>query len=327
MGQLFLGSHLARNPFMTRIRCTLALFLISITTADTSAQFLPPPVIMVQQPGIGFQYNGGRMSVVGFIPTGGVIAYGPYGPIRYPGNTRIVVQVITPTGASERLRAPRPDDAYDLTGIDLDAEPPSKIWGGKPAVAKNAKEALAKKAEVAKVAPPEPKKEAKPEALPPPQPKVDPRPLWQRLADDGIAAFRAGEYGVALLRFRQAEADPAATRALFLQAQAAIAVGKYRHAAQLIQEGLVKNPKWPASGFQPKSELYADNDDVWKAHRKQLEQAQLNDPTDAGFLFLLGYLAWFDGQRDIAVIYFQQARAQAADPQWADLFLKAAKNN
>jgi tetratricopeptide (TPR) repeat protein len=304
---------------MTWIRCTQALLLITIATADASAQFLQPPVIIVQQPGIGFQYNSGRLRIAGFIPVM------PYGPIGYPAsNSRIVVQVVTPTVVSERLRAPRPDDAYDLAGIDLDVQPAAKIWGDKPALAKNPKEPPAKKAEAAKVAPPEPKKQVKPEVLLPPEPRVDRRPLGQRLIDDGIAAFRAGEYGVALLRFRQSEADP---RALFLQAQASIAIGKYRHAAQLIQEGLVKNPQWPASGFRPKAELYANDEDVWKAHRKQLEQVQLNDPTDADLLFLLGYLAWFDGQRDIAVIYFQQSRAQAADRQWADLFLKAGKVN
>jgi hypothetical protein len=300
---------------MTWIRCTLALLLITIITAEASAQFLQPPVIIVQQPGIGFQYNGGRMRIAGFLP---------YGPIGYPAyNTRIVVQVVTPTVVSERLRAPRRDDAYDLAGIDLDAEPAAKIWGDKPAIAKNPKEAPAKKAEVAKVAPPEPKKQIKPEALPPPQEKKAPRPLWQRLMDDGIEAFRAGEYGVALLRFRQTDAD----RALFLQAQACIAIGKYRDAAKLIQDGLKTQPNWPASGFQPKAELYANDEEAWKTHRKQLELVQLNEPTNADFLFLLGYLAWFDGQRDIAVIYFQQSRAQAADPQWADLFLKAAKVN
>ena len=301
---------------MTWIRCILALLLITITTVDVSAQFLPPPVIFVPQPGIGFQYNAGRLRVAGFIPTGG-----PYGAFGLPAySSRVVVQVITPTVIVERIRTPRPIDAHDLAGIDLDVEPLSKIWGNKPAVAKN--EPPAKKVEVAKVAPPEPKKQAKPELLPPPPPKFDPRPLGQRLLDDGIAAFRAGDYGVALLRFRQTDTD----RALFLQAQACIAVGKYRDAAKLIQEGLAKNPQWPTSGFRPKAELYADQEPIWKAHRQQLEQVQLNDAANADYLFLLGYLAWFDGQRDIAVIYFQQSRAQAADPQWADLFLKAGKN-
>ena len=306
---------------MTRIRCTLALLLIAIIKAEASAQFPPPPVILVPQAGIGFQYSSGRVRFAGFIP------YGSYGPLGYSAfDTRVIVTVPPPKAASERLRAPRSDDAYDVAGIDLDIESPSKIWGKKPVIAKN--EPPANKVEVAKVAPPEPKKQVKPEVPPPPpQEKVDPRPLWHRLLDDGIAAFRAGEYGVALFRFRQIEADPAADRALFLQAQASIAVGKYLDAARLIREGLKTQPKWPTSGFQPKAELYADQEAIWKAHRQQLEQAQLNEPTDADFLFLLGYLAWFDGQREIAVIYFQQSRAQAADPRWADLFLQAGEGN
>jgi hypothetical protein len=71
--------------------------------------------------------------------------------------------------------------------------------------------------------------------------------------------------------------------------------------------------------------MYAKDAERFDQQVTRLEQVQRTHPKDADYLFLLGYLAWFDGQRKAAVDYFQQSRALAADPQWADLFLKAAK--
>ena len=59
---------------------------------------------------------------------------------------------------------------------------------------------------------------------------------------------------------------------------------------------------------------------------RTIEQTQAKNPKNADYLFLLGYVAWFEGERDRAVDYFQQSRALAAEPRWADVFLKAAKN-
>ena len=98
-------------------------------------------------------------------------------------------------------------------------------------------------------------------------------------------------------------------------------------AVQLLHEGLLHLPKWPDSGYRPKVELYGNQDDVWKQHRDRLEGAQREQPKNADLLFLLGYLAWFDGERVTAVGYFQQSRALAAETRWADLFLKAGKVN
>ena len=292
---------------MTWMRSSSALLLVLITLPQASAQFFPPPVILVPQPGVGFQYNGGRLKIAGFVPSG------PYGygyAVPASMETRITVQVVTPTVIIRRPRSLAPyGESFDLAGIDLDVEPASKIWGEKkPALAKKAEPIP--KAELAKVPPP----------APPQEKVVDRRPEGVRLLEDGIRAFRNGEYGVALLRFRQSDAE----RAIFLQAQASIALGRYAEAAVLIQDGLRDSPDWPRSGFRPRIELYANEDAVWDAHRTRVETAQKLAPNNANLHFLLGYLAWFDGERDLAVVHFRASRALAINPRWADLFLKAA---
>lgn len=347
---------------MTRIRCTLAILFSIALTAEASAQFFPPPIFgvpVVVQGGVQFKLGGQRLRINGFVPLGpatpavlpvtptpfGLVpvapAFVPYGygygyPFVAPGfpfpgygsiSQRYTLQVITPAVIVQGRGA----EAYDLSGIDLDVESPDKIWAPKQAVAKGG---APKKVEVAKAPPPPAEKKVEVAAAPakppppPPPPKVEPVPEGQRLTDLGIAAFRKGEYGVAILRLRQsADANPPGPRAAFLQGQACIAVGKYREAAQLIQTGLQGQPTWPTSAFRPKVELYDNKDDVWKEHRTALETAQKLDPKNADYLFLLGYLSWFDGERDAARDYFQQARRLAAEPRWSDAFLKVAKND
>jgi uncharacterized protein HemY len=159
-------------------------------------------------------------------------------------------------------------------------------------------------------------------AVPPALPKNE----GERFLDLGVAAFKNGEYGLAIRWFREAsEADRAPPRAVFYLGQAYLAVGKYREAASVIRDGLDAQNRWPAHAFKPKAELY-DNDVLeFKLHREHLEQAQKAAPKNADYLFLLGYWCWFDGQRDAAVDFFQQARVLAADPEAPDLFLRAAK--
>lgn len=327
---------------MTRIRCTAALFLGLAINAEATAQFFPVfgmPIVV--QNGIDFQYSGRRLKVNGFIPTGnpyGAVlpvtptpfgfqrvgpAYLPYG-YGYPGygsvEQRVTVHIINPPTLVQPRRGLQPYiEQYDLSGIDLDIEPASKIWGKKPEqVARPApvKPAAEKKVEVAANV-------VKPPA--PPLPRVEVVPEGQRLHDLGVKAFRNREYGLAMLRFRQAvTVEPPMPRALFLHGQALIAVGKYRDAAEIIQLGLQVQPLWPGSGFRPKVELYDNQNDEWNEHRKQLEDAQRLQPKNAEYLFLLGYLAWFDGQRDAAVDYFERSRTLAVDPGWNDAFLKVA---
>jgi hypothetical protein len=331
---------------MTGIRWFSAIVLGVILTADASAQFLPyPPAagIPVLVPnGLDFSYRTRNARVAGFIPTGGasigVLPVGPTGGYLQPyypyyptyppvilgaveNNTTL--QIFNPPGVGYQRRSLAPY-MPDVSGIDLDEESPSKIWGKKPGAPKvaAAKEAAPKKAEAAKIELPQ---ERNAPANLPKQPKMEVVPADQRLLETGTAAFRNGDYGIAIMRFRQlSEADPPVTRAMFLQAQAYIAVGKYKEAIQLLQQGLKRQPNWHQSEFRPKADLYGKDEELWKQHVNRLEKAQRQQPKNAEFLFLLGYMSWFDGEKDAAVDYFQQARALTFDTQWADLFLKAA---
>ena len=285
---------------MTRIRLLLAFLCGAAFDGATPAQFIGPP-----------QY--GFMQVA-YSPYFG----NPYAPIYGAIDRRVSVQVIAPTIL---VRPRRP--AYDLSGIDLDIESPEKIWGKKSELVK-APGAGAK--EIAKPMPPEEKKvpviaPGKPPPAPPPVKMV---PQGERLIEMGIAAFQDGEFNIAILRFRQAaETQPPGPRAIFLQAQATIAVGKFHEAVELLQKELARQPDWPMSGFRPKAELYGDPE-AWNAQRERLLIAQKLHPKNANFPFLLGYLSWFDGERDVALDHFQQSRALMADPRWSDLFLKGA---
>lgn len=342
---------------MTWTRCTLAVAIALAGATHASAQFLPIIGLpTIGQGGIAFQIGGRNLSIGGFVPLGppypavlpvtptpfgyrpvgpAFLPYGYYGYSVAPGfpfpgygaiNRSVTVQVVNPTVVVQSRRPP----TVDLSGIDLDVESPDKIWG-------TSKQALAKapapkKAEAAKIPePPPPKKQqvaAAPEKPPPPAPKPKPEPITEgeRFVKLGIKAFKRGDYGVAVLRFQQAsDADPPGPRSYFLEAQAAIAVGKYRDAVRFIQRGLRNRPDWPLSGFRPRLELYDNNADLWHEHRGAIEKAHKLDPQNADYLFLLGYLDWFDGDRETAVAYFQQARAFAADVRWSDMFLKVAK--
>lgn len=351
---------------MTRTRSILAIFLGLTLTADAPAQFLPIIGLpTVGQAGVAFRFGGKRNFIAGFIPAGdpypailpvtptpqgfrqvgpAIVPFGygvPYGypPVApgfpFPGygvvEQRFTVQIINPPGLAPGVGLRQ---VPDTSGIDLDVQGAAAIWGEKPALAKG--KAPAKPIEVVKVEPNGPAinkggvaaaNQAKPPALAA-APKIELPPDGRKLNDLGIAAFRNGDYGLAILRFRQAvDDDRPAPRALFLRAQALIAVGKYHDAVELIQQGLQRDANWPSSGFNPRAEMYDNNMDEWKDHRQSLEQTQLKNPKNADYLFLLGYLYWFDGERGVAADYFQQSRVLAAEPRWADAFLKAGKGN
>lgn len=320
---------------MTRTRWILALLLGLTLTADASAQFFPViglPVIA--RDGVSFHIGGRRLRIDGFFPLGdpytvivpvtptrfgyrqvapAYLPYGYYGygyPVYGSVEQRVSVTIINPPAIVSPRQAQN-----DLSGIDLDVESPDKLWGKRPGVVK--REQPGEKIQVAA-------NQAKPAVLP--RPKIDePLPEGQRFLEMGIAAFKAGEFGLALLRFRQADDSvPLALRAQFYQGQALIAMGKYHEAAEILQEALRNQPNWPAAAFRPRKDMYGDQDAAWREHRNRLERAQVLHPKDADHLFLLGYLAWFDGQRDTAVEYFTQAKTLAANPRWSDLFLKVA---
>jgi hypothetical protein len=291
---------------------------------DARAQFGGPPV--------GIPGTGQRIKVIGSTGNGPVVLV-PVGPPVYGMyERRIRIQTVV---AVPVARIPVPNEV-DLSGIDLDFETPDKLYppGSAPPPQKPAPRLLEV---MPKKLPPEPPKPAppvaKPEPPPPLPPKLPPDDLMQpravaaeeavRLIELGKRAFRDGEYGIAVWRFRQATVvDPVVARAFFLLGQAYLAVGQYHDAAAAIEGGLKLRPDWPNSDFRPRIELYGNNADDWLEHVRRLDEAIKRKPKDADFLFLRGYVAWFDDQQPQAVEWFHKARPLAADPRWIDLFLK-----
>ena len=301
------------------MRGLLAVTLAAALSSEAKAQYYGPPPY---GGGIGFQYQNRNLRVGGFIPFGPPpIAYGVV-------NRQINVQVIAPA-VLVRERAP----AIDLSGVDLDVVPASEVWGRfDPNAEKFAAAPLPPpKRQDPRDLPPVRIERVEPAVKPAKNPPVvqakanpEPTPPWAKLAELGAIAFREQEYGIAALRFRQAtEQVPTSARAFFLLAQGCYALGKYRDAVLAIEEGLLRQPDAPLLPFQPRVELYPDRDAAWLEHRERLLAAHKRQPRNGDYIFLLGYQAWFNGQRDQAVEWFQQARPLVADPRWVDLFLKA----
>ncbi len=347
---------------MTRRNFMIAMLIVGVMSAQASAQFFPPPVVgmpVVLPNGIDFQYKRGGLRVNGFIPTGGATTavlpvvpvfagpgaffpatYYPYGypyyPYGYPfpamGSVeqRITVTVMQPTILVQRRGLMPFLEEYDIAGIDLDAEPPSKIWGKKPPAIRQAERKVPVREEFARVVPPAEKKlqiAANQVNLPRPPVvarKIEPAPDGAKLVDFGSQAFRAGEFALALRHFRDAaDIEPNLARAWFLQAHAAIAMGRLHDAVQQIEAGLKRNPNFHLNGFRPKVELYADQLALWAEHLDMVTKANRLNPKNADALFLLGYLAWYEGDREAAIRFFQQARPLVAEQRFVDLFLNS----
>lgn len=163
--------------------------------------------------------------------------------------------------------------------------------------------------------------------LPRPAPRgnADARDDFHWFITSGNEAFAAGDYRFALRRFQQAAAAlPAEPLSLFLVAQAELALGNYDSAAKAIVDGLVKQPQWPLSDYQPR-QLYAPNSRDFEKHLEQLAEASAKKPRDDKLLFLVGFQLWFDGRRDEALLFFKRAAAVADDTTAIDRFLKAAR--
>jgi hypothetical protein len=297
---------------MTRAAVTLSLLLVAQTP-------LPAQVVMGPPSGIGFRYQGRNVSVYGFFATGPGF-YAPYYPVPYGiVEQRVSVQVLAPTVVVPR-RLPHIEE-YDVSGVDLDRVPPSVIWGEReprPEVARNVPRPEPRRPEPAPAARVEPKPPAD-ELL---EPRKEARAEARRLVEFGIRAFRAREYGVASIRFRQATAlDPGASRAHFLLGFTEYALGQYRDAVRSLEEGLRLEPTWPAADFRPRVELYEGSDEAWALHRDRLLATHRLRPDVGEYLFLLGVIDWFGDRRREAVDWLRAARPRLPDPMPVDIFL------
>jgi len=224
---------------------------------------------------------------------------------------------------------------------ERDDQPPEGVIRIRP---RREREREKAKAEEEKKQEPNPLEPApKPELIPPPKPKEPPtppapraplppppriEPLQEPAAESarnvtlGKEAFAAGEYGRALFRFRKAaEAAPVQAVPHFLQAQALLALGKYRDAVGAIRAGLALDPTWPALGPQLRV-LYGPDHDEFAAHFQQLSAACAAHPDDPVLLFLQGYVLWFDGRQDDARPLFEKAAPLVPDRKDIDRFLR-----
>src|SRR5262249_41962545 len=102
----------------------------------------------------------------------------------------------------------------------------------------------------------------------------------------GEEAFKAGEYGRAERRFREAsESPPDQPRAYFLLAQARFALAKYQEAVMAIEAGLRLQPDWPRSGFRVR-ELYAGRPEDFSQQLTRLKEVSAKYPGDRFLPFL-----------------------------------------
>jgi hypothetical protein len=74
--------------------------------------------------------------------------------------------------------------------------------------------------------------------------------------------------------------------------------------------------------FRPRLDLYKGNEAEFDTHLKRLGDALRGQPLESDLLFLYAYQLWFDGRRAEAVVYFERARAVAADSTFIDRFVK-----
>jgi len=143
---------------------------------------------------------------------------------------------------------------------------------------------------------------------------VNPMVEADRRLELGLAAFGEARYGQALEHFRHAATvAPDDSAAFFYMAQAQFAIGKYDAAAASLTQGLKLRPDWPKTRFRTR-DLYRDKPEAFTEQLRQLREAQKRDPEDARLSFVLGVQLWFDGRREEAREFFEQARKTIKDP-------------
>jgi tetratricopeptide (TPR) repeat protein len=136
--------------------------------------------------------------------------------------------------------------------------------------------------------------------------------LSQKFVGYGDAQFAKGKYAEANDRYRKAaQAAPQSPDALFRQAFALAATGRYDLAVRAIKRGLALDETWPRSGFSL-DDLYQGNAAAKETHLDSLAAAAQKRPNDANLLFLIGVYLYFDGQAERAAPFFRLA-AQLAE--------------
>jgi hypothetical protein len=326
---------------MKHLLWALTLPLALIATPELYGQIVVSPPVgggYVSGGGLGFSYQGRRLSVSGFLGSFGVARYGfvpvvsvypppfydPFGPpVGYPASQVIIKKYYTPP-----FLGPRSSLEEETAGVDLDLVPPKKKPEPAPKPGPEPPDMefkLPGGKDVSVPRPPVRPEDLPPKKVEPPPPKKDePKDRHAQLIEMGLKAFAEQEYGLAAQRFRAAsEAEPKKALGHFLLAQAQFALGKYPEAVNAIHAGMRLQKNWPKVAFRPRLDLYKGNEADFVAHLKRLEDVLGKMPDQPTFLFLFAYQLWFDGRQADAMPLLRQARALTADPAYIDQFLAA----
>lgn len=170
---------------------------------------------------------------------------------------------------------------------------------------------------------PEPK--APPNALPiQPEPNDRVEEVARRFIGFGDAHFAAQRFAEAYQRYkRAAQTAPKLADALFRQGFALVALGNFQQAAQVWKKGMEIAPEWPRAAFRLE-ELYAGIPQAKAGHLDAVINAATRNPDDADLLFAAGVALYFDGQKDQARVFFEEALLTAQPiTRYVDPFLKA----
>ncbi|HWB00615.1 MAG TPA: hypothetical protein VG713_19110 [Pirellulales bacterium] len=131
----------------------------------------------------------------------------------------------------------------------------------------------------------------------------------QQLVAIGDNYFRKQNYSSAFQRYKDAAASaPDVADSYFREGLALAALGRWELAAKALKRGLELDARWPSSNFRL-VQIYGDNKLAKTAQWEALAKQATEKPNDPDPLFLLGVQLFFDGQRDRARAFFEQAKA------------------
>jgi hypothetical protein len=131
--------------------------------------------------------------------------------------------------------------------------------------------------------------------------------------DFGDARFREQKFHEAVQRYKTAaRTAPDFAESHIKQGLALAASGRYALGVESLRRGLQLDPDWPSRGFAL-DDIYADNKAAKIGHFEALARTVLADRTDAGALYLLGVLMYFDGHQERAQKLLRRAAEMMGD--------------
>lgn len=156
-------------------------------------------------------------------------------------------------------------------------------------------------------------------AVEPPRPKIrksnaTARERAWKFMGFGDAHFQKLAFRAAYERYVNAiSSAPDVVDGHLRKAQTLVAMNNYPMAFEAFKKALKLHPDWANAGFTLVDLYGADNAFTQKAHREALEQAFADNPGDAALPFLIAMQYLFDGQKDRALEFLDQAKRLAGE--------------